>query len=445
MTSVAAPILRTPPRALVTRRNLRYCAIDGIAFSVMVGLGEVYFARFGLAVGVSETAAGLLVSVPLLVGALIQLTTPAGVNLLRSMRAWVVLCAGTQALSFIPLAIVAARGAVSTVLLFALVALYWASGMATGPAWMTWITTIVPRRVRLRYFSRRTPMLQAGQVLAMLGGGAAMALFEQQGHLNRAFVVMFVFAGLSRAIGTFCLSRHTQPIAVPRDQRDVSPAALRELLLHSAGGRLLLFQLLMQVACYASGPYFTPYMIKHLHLDNTSFTILISTTFVAKVALLPLIGRAARRFGTRAVLTFGSVGIGLLPGLWMISPDFRYLLFVQVCSGATWAAFELTTMLLSLELIPENVRTSILTSYNLANACCMVGGSMIGAALLRTLGELPSTYMAVFAVSTALRLLTLVQMARFTGTHGPPHELAARMAELAAGTSGPAEERAVES
>ncbi len=442
---LAARLDRRQPRDGVLRRDLRYSIIDGVAFSVMVGIGELYLARFALAIGVGESAAGLLVSVPLLIGATLQLTTPRGVRWLGSMRAWVVLCVTIQALSFVPLALGAAVGYLPTLLLFALVSLYWASGMASGPPWMTWITTIVPQRVRLRYFARRSRMLQAGQVLAMLCGGLIIELCLAHGSITRAFAIMFLVACASRLVSVFYLARHSQPVALPLGQVNVSPGALRALLLHSAGGRLLAFQLLMQLACYTSGPFFTPYMINHLKLDDASYVVLISITFVSKVLTLPLLGQLSRRFGTRAVLAAGAAGVALLPALWLVSGNFWYLLAVQCLAGLVWAAFELTSLLLSFELIPEQTRTSIFTSFNLANASCMVGGSLVGAALLKTLGENLTTYYIIFALSSGLRMLTLLQMTRFARVRGTPSELAMRAAQISAGTSGPADERAVES
>ena len=48
----AAP--SAPVVAPTLRRDLRLIVLDGVAFSVMVGLGETYLAPFALALGLSE-------------------------------------------------------------------------------------------------------------------------------------------------------------------------------------------------------------------------------------------------------------------------------------------------------------------------------------------------------------------------------------------------------
>src|SRR5436190_22995148 len=49
---------------------------DAAAFSVMIGVGETYFAAFALALGTGETIAGLVATLPMLFGATLQLITP---------------------------------------------------------------------------------------------------------------------------------------------------------------------------------------------------------------------------------------------------------------------------------------------------------------------------------------------------------------------------------
>ena len=80
-------------RPAALRRDLRAIIGDGVAFSVMVGAGESYIPAFALAAGLGEITAGLVATLPMLVGAAFQLVSPAAVRRLGSQRRWVVLCA----------------------------------------------------------------------------------------------------------------------------------------------------------------------------------------------------------------------------------------------------------------------------------------------------------------------------------------------------------------
>ncbi|MEI6255422.1 MAG: hypothetical protein WCQ77_02145, partial [Planctomycetota bacterium] len=62
------------PRAGL-RRDLWVSTADAAAFSLMVGFGETYIPAFALALGLGPVAAGMMASVPVLVGAIFQLIT----------------------------------------------------------------------------------------------------------------------------------------------------------------------------------------------------------------------------------------------------------------------------------------------------------------------------------------------------------------------------------
>jgi MFS family permease len=85
-----------------------------------------------------------------------------------------------------------------------------------------------------------------------------------------------------------------------------------------------------------------------------------------------------------------------------------YLLVVQVVAGAIWAGYELATFLLLFEKIDESERTSVLTMFNLGNALALVGGALVGAALLGLQGLGPGAYHVVFGCSALARVTTLL-------------------------------------
>ena len=64
--------------------------VDAFFVSLMVGAGESYLPAYALSVGISESSAGLLTSVPLVFGALIQLLTPWGLQKINNVKRWVV-------------------------------------------------------------------------------------------------------------------------------------------------------------------------------------------------------------------------------------------------------------------------------------------------------------------------------------------------------------------
>jgi MFS family permease len=397
---------RTRRRSL--RKNLRNSLSDGATFSVMVGIGETYFPAFVLALGMGEIAAGLIASVPLLVGAALQLISPAAVAWLGSNRRWVITCVGLQAVSFLPLVAAALLGHMPAVGVFAAVSLYWGGGLGAGPAWNTWMETVVPFRVRAPFFATRTRFGQAGTLLGFLAGGAVLQYGRQTGQILGAFAAIFTVAALCRAFSARFLSRQSETTAIHEEQRTVTLRELAGRMKAGTSERLLLYFLAVQVAVQLSGPYFSPFMLGHLGISYLDYVGLLAASFVAKIMMLPACGRFASTFGVRKLLWVGGIGIIPCSGLWLYAHTFWQLVAIQFFAGAVWAAYELAMFLMFFEAARRDERTSILTLFNFANAVALVIGAVLGGALLKLLGKTQEAYLLLFALSSVVRAGTLV-------------------------------------
>lgn len=394
------------------RKDLRAIAADGAASSVMVGIGENYLPAFVLALTASQLACGLAATVPLLIGAALQLIAPAMIGRWRSYRRWVVVCAALQAAIFLPLVVLALKGAAPVLLVFALASLYWATGFAGGPAWNTWVAALIPGRIRPQYLARRSRLAQAGVLAGLLGGGIALQLGTQNNEPVRTFALLFLVAAASRMLSTrfLAVQRESYPMTPPPHipfQRRPERAAEGKV-----PRQVLIYMLLVQMAVYVSGPYFTPYMLCRLELSYGGYVMLTCTAYVAKILALPAFGAVAARFGVQRLMWIGGSAIVPTAALWLVSDSFPYLIGVQALSGVAWAAFELATLLLFVDTIPVHKRVRVLTLYNLGNAAAIFTGSLLGGILLKLLGEQKDAYLVLFALSSVGRMAALLVFAR---------------------------------
>lgn len=417
------------------RRDLRASVFDGAAFGGMVGFGETYLPVFALAIGLGEMVAGMVGSVPLVAGGLMQLISPMAVRLLRSHRRWVVLCATVQALSFAPLVLAARRGSIGPAALLGIVAVYWGAGLATGPAWNTWIGTLVPRSVRPRFFAHRTRVSQAAVFIGFLGGGVMLQYASGMDRSLEAFTLLFAIAGMCRLASATSLRLHREPMPVPSEMRGIDVRSVIAELRASSGGRLLVYLVAVQSAVQIAGPYFTPFMLKKLDFSYGELVTLLSLAFVSKVITLPLWGRIAKTTGAGRLMWIGGIGIVPMGVGWMVSQDFAWLSAVQIWSGTAWAAYELAFFLLFFESIAEDERTSMLTVYNLLNTTAWVAGSLIGGAVLAAFDTGFQGYLMVFGLSTVGRVLAIALLARVPHLRVEADEVAVRTVAVRPGTA----------
>lgn len=421
--------------------------IDVAFYGLMVGLGETYFQAFAVQVGATDTAAGLMATLPLLGGAVLQLISPRGVSWIGSYRKWVVLCAFVQALAFIPLVIGALAGRMPTSLIFVMATVYWGAALATGPAWNTWVGSIVPTAVKPTFFARHARMAQVTILVGIIGAGVSLELGKNYDVVLSVFAFCFLLAAIARTVSFSALAILREPLPPSRaghrrlsvkeivrrfsatasqlrscngDEDEGGAMVQSDRTSKKWEGRAIVYFLVMMAAVQIANPFLIPFILRKLELNYARFTTLIAVVFVAKGIALPMFGTVAKRYGPKRLLWIGGTMVIPLPALWMVSSSFVYLIALQIAAGVAAAAYEFGLFLLFFETIHERDRTSILTLFNLGNALAGICGSLVGGLLLRVLGEEQSAYYTIFFASTISRALAILLLVRLSGIRLTP-------------------------
>jgi MFS family permease len=413
------------PESLASAGDQAAVITDGAFFSLMVGLGETYLPAFALALGAShipaglEIATGLLVAIPIFLGAIIQLVTPFAVRQLASHRRWVVVTVGCQACSLLLLPLVVMLDRWSFPMLFVVATLYWASGLSCGPPWNTWMEDVIPKKTRTHFFAKRVRICQFATMLGFVIGGLLLEYGKRGDWLMSAFIAVFITASISRFVSTGLLASTTEPLSAQTFARThIGLNEIRRKVSGHAGMRMLWFLFAMQASVQISGPYFTPFMLRKLQLGYQEFMWLVVLGYLGKVVALRAWGKLANRTSARNLLWIGSVTIVPLSGAWValrwIEEPFLYLCLIQFAGGIAWAAYELGFFLMFFEAIPRRERTSLLTIYNFGNSVSLLVGAILGAAWLGWHREAQSAYLALFVISSVARLLSLVLLRRIS-------------------------------
>ena len=377
----------------------------------MTGAGEWQFVLFALAIGLSEVASGLVATIPVLAGAVLQLFTPWGVRRVRSIRRWVWICAAFQAASLAALAVAALSGGLPGWGLYLVIAAYWASGYMTGPPWAAWVTSLVPDRVRATFWVTRSRWVQGA-----LGLGLTAGLVLQWGtSIGRplvAFAIVFAIAAVARTISTFCLANQSDAEEGLVEKLEMpSLSTLARYFADRQTRGLLLYMLAFFMSVFLAAPFFGPYLREQLNFEYWQIMTIAGTTFVAKVLVMPWVGRLANRHGPARLLWIGALILVPAAGMWGISTNYWWLLALQFYVGLGWACWENGSSLLLFDVIPAERRTPVMTIYQLALAVVMVGGSLLGAGILELVGVSLTGYLVIFLCSSMMRFVALFLLA----------------------------------
>lgn len=391
------------------RENVSVALVDTATGSLVTGMGETFFPAFILAMGLGEIASGLIVTLPLVAGALLQLSSPLMVRTTGTFSRWIGLCYGVQIATFFAFALSAWFGALLLTLAFLLSSFYWAATMALSSTWNTWLPALLPRRgetLLLTQRNRVAPLFHLGGFLAagvllQVAGKAASAT-------QTAFAILFAVTALSRwsALRKLKHAREIVPatsLPAPRD------TALWELFHPRSprGGRVLLYMLAVQACANISGPFATAFLLHGLSFGYWSYAVLTAIPYITRILFAPLFAQIARSRGPSFLIRLAGFGIIPLPALWIISTDFKFLFFVQIASGFFWGAYDLATIFLIFRNIREEERIRLLTQYNFWNAIFISFASLLGASLIDLWGGSSVAYLAVFGLSSVLRIATL--------------------------------------
>lgn len=390
------------------QRAMKLSLADGVFYALMVGCGEVYFLADAVRLGASPLEQGLVITLPLCVGAAGPLLALAILARWRRRKPVVIVGAALQAASLGLAAIADAMGWSSPRLLIALVCAYQVCGQAAGVAWSSWYGDVVTPEVRGRYFAKRNRLVHLATCVSLIGAGAALQWIEPgaagtvaAGVGGLGFALVFSLAGGFRVVSATLLAASPEPAMGPVPSMRAALVLLRR---PSAAGvrRVLLVIVALQFFVYVGSPYFGPFMLEELHFSYLEYTAGSIAVVLVKVASLPRWGHAIDRYGPRSVYLLAIVLVGIIPLPWVWAGGLAWVIVAQMMSGLAWGGHELGQFTLLLDSSHPRIRPHLFAALaGLAGSAQLLGG-LVGGVLL---GLIDRNFQLLFAITMAGRLL----------------------------------------
>ena len=178
------------------------------------------------------------------------------------------------------------------------------------PAWMAWMSELIPGRVRGRYFSRRVQYGQAvGLVLSILSGMALDWPRPEQGDLLRNVIsALFAVAGICGTIDALLFIR------VPDTARTGGRPSLslwdlvRPSLADGSFRRFLGYSFTITFATGFMGQFSWLYLLDVVGVSNVRANVLlVSAPLLVGMASYPFWGRFVDRFGSKTTLLIAGI------------------------------------------------------------------------------------------------------------------------------------------
>ncbi len=391
---------------------MRLSTLDGVFATQYVTLtGGPLLVAFLLALGATDFEVGLVAALPLL-GQLLQ---PVGAEAVRRGGGWrkpVVLAGAVMDV------LLWAASAAAVVWLDRPAALFVVLGVLalqqiptalSAVSWTSWISDLIPQRLRGRYFGARNVACNGLAALTALAAGALIGRAEDPLPMYLAAIGI---GAAARAVSIAFLARQPEPH--PAQPAEGGFFAQLGPPLRDAGfRRYIAYAALFGFAVQVAAPFFTVFTIREAGLGPGTAMLLTALSTSSNLVGQRVWGPLADRYGERQVLRAVGLAIALQPVWWLAAGPSSFGITVMITASLTggfvWGGQALATTNLMMRLAPEAGKTAFFAvQAALAGAAGalgpLVGGVLAEAVTTGGLGPLPSTLKVVFVVSAVLRL-----------------------------------------
>ncbi|TFI51314.1 MFS transporter [Mastigocladus laminosus UU774] len=420
------------------RTSLKASTLDGI-FAGIFGIttGGILLSNFLVELGASPVAFGLLASIPMLV----NLIQPLGAYISERFHSrcqyslliyapsrliWLILVIGIAAFSR---KLIDSQQLITLTLLIVSVSHLW--GGLGSASWLSWIATLVHRRLRGRYFGIRNSVASLTNLICVPLAGLAISHWYG-GTLQGYGVVLFtgiLFGMMSLLCQYFKLDINPQvqntvitdaknlDITTKGQITDVNlvsqPKFWQSIHKDTNFLMILLYFSIWMFAVNLCNPFFNLYMLDTLNLDVSWVTVYSSLQAGANMLMLILWGRLADKIGNRSVLFFIGILVAIAPLLWLgigYTPldIWLWLPILHIFLGGTGAAIDLCGNNMQLEVAPVKNQSIYFATVAAVAGLCGAFGTILGGFLVQI--NFCGGLLGLFVFSTIFRLIALLPL-----------------------------------
>lgn len=364
---------------------------EGSAYSVSDGFGLRNIIPYALALGASPFHIGFLSSLPSLLGNLSQLYS---LKLLKRFTRKKIAFFGALLQALMWLFVIGIgilyfffgiNSNITPVFLIFIYTLLILFGAFYGPAWNSWMKDIIPKNPGA-YFGKRSRLCGFIALVSMLIAGFTLDYFKQT-KLFIGFILIFGVAFVFRMISSLLFLKKYEPEIKYEEAYYFNFLQFIKSMSKNNFGKFVIFVSLMTFATAISSPFFAVYMLRDLQFSYVIFTIMVVTSSLISLLLMPLWGRFGDKYGNIKLIRICGFLISFIPLLWLVIPLFLkhssflvipYLILVHIFIGFSWSGFELSSLNFIYDAVTRQRMALCIAYFNILNGVGVFFGAVLG-------------------------------------------------------------------
>ena len=329
-------------------KNSNYDGIFAHMFATLTG--GVFLTGFAIHLGMNEFMIGLLASMPFFV-TVFQL--PVSFFIWRNGRRKRVarLFSLLARLTWVPILGVAIFPFSSfyhrSQVILGLVFLSYAFATLSYVSWLSWMSDLIPDKIRGSFFGTRNMLCGAAGMIAMLVFGKALDNLNTKslGALPIGFTITFISAVFFGIVSLHFLKKISEPLQIERKANKDSFNQLIFLPISEPNFRkFLIFSFLWGFSVHFASPFFTLYFLRDLKFSYGFVALLGTISAFADLTGMQIWGRISDKVKNKAVIQFACWVAIFLPLAWVtVRPgSFLMPIILHIIGGGFWAGINLT-------------------------------------------------------------------------------------------------------
>lgn len=295
-------------------------------------------------------------------------------------------------MGLMPIAMLILRPEIVAIIAMALIFISGSLNSFGITAWTTWMSDLIPPRIRGRYFARRNMYTVLVQIIVTLGVGVlldrvivhgAIISVDTQPRLVWTLAIIFLVAGMFGAMDILSFRRVREVVrTVPRQRM-----SLREIFAEPLRNK----RFVHYVGCWAtltfatslSGPFFGLTCQRHLGFGNVWTNIITMVCgSVGGIISSRMWGSLVDRWGRRPTLLVGITASILTVWGWLLIPPIPPLtymvLIVTFVGGEVWTGISLAETSLRMSFTDKGGRSTYIAAAGVIIAVAGMLGGQVG-------------------------------------------------------------------
>jgi Na+/melibiose symporter-like transporter len=386
-----------------------YTVSDSAVQTIVQLAGGTFLVALLSYVGVSDAHIGVITSLASL-AALSQIFTLNFTNGLKKFKFFVCLVAQFRFLLafiyFIPFLSISNQKRVWMVVGFYLIAQIFVQ--IGTPATQDWIASLVPSRLRGKYFSIKDTVAIFVTSTIMLLAGVVLDFYKKKDILTGFFILgclIFILV----VINVVALTKMKEPKMsfLNKDGKEMhgtlAKKAKQEITLEKKVSlsseckqafaskrfrKVLFLNLLWMTSFYIAAPFIATYQIKELNIPYTFIMIVNFGACLFRMFLTLRMGKCGDRYGMAKVLKYAFAALGvqyLILALTMPNNAYIMTIIGTLCAAAAWSFIGIGMFGIQLEFLDRDKRIMQLTLMSAISGVYGFGVSWVGGKVLTAL------------------------------------------------------------